>query len=47
MGNEVKIGDIFLLSKIAQHDMYLPFNASHLDYAKKEIHIVSKNYHFD
>ena len=47
MGNEVKIGDVFLLSKIAQHDMYLPFNGSHLDYAKKEIHIVSKNYHFD
>lgn len=32
-----KIGDVFLVNKISQHDMYLPFWWSHLDYANKEI----------
>ncbi len=31
------IWDVFLVNKISQHDMYLPFDGSHLDYAKKEI----------
>lgn len=33
------IGDVFLVNKISQHDMYLPFDGAHLDYAKKEISI--------
>lgn len=32
--NEVKIWDVFLVNKIYQHDMYLPFSGSHLDYCK-------------
>ncbi len=36
------IWDVFLLNKISQHDMYLPFDWSHLDYAKKEI-IINNN----
>lgn len=31
------IWDVFLVNKFSQHDMYLPFEWSHLDYAKKEI----------
>lgn len=31
------IWDVFLVNKISQHDMYLPFDWPHLDYAKKEI----------
>lgn len=36
------IWDVFLVNKISQHDMYLPFDWSHLDYAKKEI-IINNN----
>lgn len=36
------IWDVFLVNKISQHDMYLPFEGSHLDYAKKEI-IINNN----
>lgn len=39
---EASIWDVFLVNKISQHDMYLPFNGSHLDYAKKEI-IINNN----
>lgn len=37
MWNNAEIWDVFILNKISQHDMYLPFEWSHLDYAKKEI----------
>ncbi|MDD2907186.1 MAG: 5'-methylthioadenosine/S-adenosylhomocysteine nucleosidase [Candidatus Gracilibacteria bacterium] len=37
LGENANIGDVFLVNKISQHDMYLPFDGSHLDYAKKEI----------
>lgn len=40
--DNANIGDIFIVGTIIQHDMYLPFEWSHLDYAKKEINI--KNY---
>lgn len=35
--DNASIWDVFLVNKISQHDMYLPFEWSHLDYAKKEI----------
>lgn len=38
-----KIWDVFLVDKISQHDMYLPFDWEHLDYAKKPI-FIEKNY---
>lgn len=34
---DVKIGDVFMPNTFIQHDMYLPFEWSHLDYAKKPI----------
>ena len=34
-----KAGDVFLVNEVFQHDMYLPFEWSHLDYAKKSIKI--------
>ena len=33
------IWDVFIVNKISQHDMYLPFEWSHLDYAKGIIKI--------
>lgn len=44
--NDASIWDVFLVSKISQHDMYLPFDWSHLDYAKKEI-IINNNLELD
>lgn len=38
------IWDVFIVNKITQHDMYLPFEWSHLDYAKGIIEI---NNHFN
>lgn len=37
LGNEASIGDVFLLTKIVQHDIYLPFEWTHLNYAKQPI----------
>ncbi len=34
--------DVFLVDKVVQHDMYLPFEWEHLNYAKWEIDICSK-----
>ena len=34
---DVKVGDVFLPNTFIQHDMYLPFDGEHLDYAKKAI----------
>lgn len=34
---DAKIGDVFLPNTFIQHDMYLPFEWEHLDYAKKGI----------
>lgn len=34
---DVKVGDVFLPNTFIQHDMYLPFDGQHLDYAKKPI----------
>lgn len=39
LGTNAGIGDVFIINKFSQHDMYLPFDGSHLDYAKKEITI--------
>lgn len=47
LGNEAKVGDVFFVSKIVQHDMYLPFDGPHLDYAKKEILISHQTYSID
>lgn len=37
MFDKSKIWDVFIVNKISQHDMYLPFDWEHLNYAKKEI----------
>lgn len=37
IGENAKIGDVFMVNTIYQHDMYLPFDWEHLNYAKKEI----------
>ena len=34
---DIKIGDVFMPNTFIQHDMYLPFEGAHLDYAKKPI----------
>ncbi len=34
---DVKVGDVYLPNTFVQHDMYLPFEGEHLDYAKKPI----------
>lgn len=34
---EANIGDVFIVNKLAQHDMYLPFDGEHLNYAKGQI----------
>jgi len=39
------IWDVLIVSKIVQHDGYLPFDGEHLDYFKKEI--ILKNVNFD
>ncbi len=40
------IGDIFIINKIIQHDMHLPFDGEHLNYAKKPIYI-NNHIHID
>ncbi len=40
-GNIYQIGDVFLPEKIIQADIYLPFEWTHLDYAKKSIELNS------
>lgn len=42
LGTNAGIWDVFLVNKLSQHDMYLPFDGAHLDYAKKEIVISSQ-----
>ena len=34
---DVRVGDVFLPNTFIQHDMYLPFEGAHLDYAKAPI----------
>lgn len=41
LGKEANIGDVFIVNKVAQHDMYLPFDGGHLDYAKGQITLPS------
>lgn len=44
---DAKIGDVFLPNTFIQHDIYLPFDGDHLDYAKKAIFLeyaVGHNY---
>lgn len=43
---DANIWDVFLVNKIFQHDMYLPFDWEHLNYAKKEI-IINNNLFLD
>ena len=38
-GKSANIGDVFIVTKIFQHDMYLPFEGPHLDYAKGSIYV--------
>ena len=50
-GEQAKIWDVFILGKVQQHDIYLPFWWSHLDYAKGIIQLHSitlfqKKYNF-
>ncbi len=40
--DDANIWDVFIVNKISQHDMYLPFEWEHLDYAKKEIFLDNK-----
>ncbi len=45
-----KIGDVFLPNSFIQHDIYLPFDWNHLDYAKKAIFLdyaVWENYNLE
>lgn len=42
LGNEACIGDVFFVDKLIQHDMYLPFDWDHLNYAKGMI-LLQKN----
>ena len=45
--NDTKVGDVFLPNTFLQHDIYLPFDGTHLDYAKKWIFLhyaVGENY---
>ena len=35
--SDAKVWDVFLPNTFIQHDMYLPFDGDHLDYAKKPI----------
>ena len=35
--DDVKVWDVFMPNTFIQHDMYLPFDGPHLDYAKKPI----------
>jgi len=38
LGNvDIKVWDVFIPNTFIQHDMYLPFEGEHLDYAKKAI----------
>ncbi len=37
--DDIKVGDVFLPNTFIQHDIYLPFEWEHLDYAKKPIFI--------
>ena len=37
LGNQARVWEVFLVNKVAQHDMYLPFEWSHLEYAKGQI----------
>lgn len=51
LGENARIWDVFILGEIHQHDMYLPFDGSHLDYCKKSIMIpntityINKDWH--
>jgi len=51
LGNtDAKIGDVFLPNAFIQHDIYLPFEWNHLDYAKKWIFLeyaIWENYDLD
>ena len=38
-GQEIKIWDVFLVNKVIQHDVYMPFNGTHLYYLKDAINI--------
>lgn len=44
--DKASIWDVFLVNKISQHDMYLPFDGEHLNYAKKEI-LINHNINLD
>ena len=44
LGQEAKIGDVFLINTVAQHDMYLPFDGEHLNYAKSPIFFTFSSY---
>ena len=46
LGTKANIWDVFLVNKIAQHDMYLPFDWEHLDYIKKDI-LIENELYFD
>ena len=37
LSDHAKIGDVFMINKCYQHDIYLPFDWDHLNYAKKYI----------
>jgi len=44
---DIKIWDVFIPNTFIQHDMYLPFEWSHLDYAKKPLfldYVIWENY---
>ncbi len=47
VGENAKIWDVFTIDTIHQHDMYLPFDGEHLNYAKREIKIPHHWVNFD
>lgn len=44
LGEDVKIGQVFFINKVSQHDLYLPFEGSHLNYAKAPILLDTTNH---
>ena len=40
-GQEIKIWDVYLVNKVIQHDVYMPFNWNHLYYLKDAINLSS------
>jgi len=47
LDKDAKVWDIFLINKVVQHDVYLPFDWTHLDYIKAPISLNTPKIYFD